>query len=135
MSCASREENLKKAESLIRIAASRGAQIILLQEHFHHHYLGYDTTESNFELAESSSHSSLLRVMSTLAKELEVVLPISFFEKCNNSYYSSVAVIDADGRVLGLYRKTHIASTYVQRNTWGIPFFLPNQSNSPPRID
>jgi len=109
MSCTHPDENIKKAESLVRIAASRGAQIILLQELFQHAYFPMELNSSNFQLAETLDNCAIVRGMQALAKELRVVLPISFFERYKNSYYNSVAVIDADGTVLGVVRKAHIS--------------------------
>jgi N-carbamoylputrescine amidase len=108
MSCGSPEENIKKAESLVRIAASRGAQIILLQELFQHTYFPIELSAGNFTLAHTLEESPIVQGMTLLAKELRVVIPISFFERYKNSYYNSVAVIDADGTILGVVRKYHI---------------------------
>ncbi|KDO18823.1 hypothetical protein SPRG_15874 [Saprolegnia parasitica CBS 223.65] len=109
MSCRNQDENIKKAESLVRIAHGRGAQIVLLQELFQHTYFPMDLSSQNFQLAETLEGSGIVRGMQVLAKELRVVLPISFFERYQNSYYNSVAVIDADGSVLGVVRKAHIS--------------------------
>ncbi|DBA03796.1 TPA: hypothetical protein N0F65_005686, partial [Lagenidium giganteum] len=108
MSCGNPEENIKKAESLVRIASSRGAQIILLQELFQFTYFPIELNASNFQLATSLEESALVQGLALLAKELRVVIPISFFERYRNSYYNSIAVIDADGAVLGVVRKMHI---------------------------
>ncbi|MET3289218.1 UNVERIFIED_CONTAM: N-carbamoylputrescine amidase [Brevibacillus sp. OAP136] len=109
MSCsANQEENILKAEKLVREAAGKGANVILLQELFENLYFCQSYDNRNFELAhEAKDHPTLSR-MSELAKELGVVLPISFFEKSNNVFFNSVMVIDADGTQLGVYRKTHI---------------------------
>lgn len=111
MSCVSIHDNNKKAESLVRIAASRGAQVILLQHMFQHSHFLHEAAEEHFQLAEEVESSLLLRRMSAIAKELKVVLPISFFEKQKNNYYSSMAMIDADGSILGVYRQSHLTST------------------------
>ncbi|KAE9029524.1 hypothetical protein PF005_g1566 [Phytophthora fragariae] len=108
MSCGNPEENIKKAESLVRIASSRGAQVILLQELFQFSYFPIELNAGNFQLATTLEESALVQGMALLAKELHVVIPISFFERRNNSYYNSCAVIDADGTVLGVARKMHI---------------------------
>jgi N-carbamoylputrescine amidase len=100
--------NLDKAESLIRRAAQQGAQIILLQELFETPYFCKDQKEEYFALAKPVQDNPLLARFSALAAALNVVLPISFFERANNAYYNSVMIIDADGRQLGRYRKTHI---------------------------
>ena len=101
-------ENVDKAESLIRDASSKGAQIILIQELFESQYFCMDQKEELFDLSKPFENHPTIDRMSKLAKELKVVLPISFFEKANRAYYNSVAVIDTDGKVLGKYRKSHI---------------------------
>ena len=100
--------NLDQAESLIRRAAEQGAQIILLQELFETPYFCQDQKEEYLALAKPAADNLLLTRFSALANDLKVVLPISFFERANNAYYNSVMIIDADGRQLGIYRKTHI---------------------------
>ena len=102
------ETNVKKAETIVREAAAKGANIILLQELFSGPYFCKVENFSYFSLAQSADDSDLINRFSSLAKELGVVLPISFFERANQAYFNSVAMIDADGTVLGIYRKTHI---------------------------
>lgn len=102
------EANANKAEELVRQAAAQGAQIILLQELFQSLYFCQEQSPKYHEWAQEESESDLLRRFSSLAKELQVVLPISFFEKANNAYYNSIVIFDADGSSLGKYRKTHI---------------------------
>ena len=100
--------NVAKAETMVRRAAGDGAQIILLQELFETPYFCKDQKKELFELARPvESHPTLAR-LGKVAAELSVVLPVSFFERANNAYYNSLMVIDADGRQLGLYRKSHI---------------------------
>jgi len=101
-------ENVDRAETLIRDAASKDAQIILIQELFESQYFCMDQKEELFELSKPFENHPTIERMSKLAKELKVVLPISFFEKANRAYYNSVAVVDADGKILGKYRKSHI---------------------------
>jgi N-carbamoylputrescine amidase len=109
MVCAAdREENLRNAENLIRKAAGRGANIILLQELFETRYFAQIVDYGFLDLATPEEENETLRRMSALAKELEVVLPVSFYELAGNCRFNSVVVIDADGRRLGKYRKTHI---------------------------
>jgi N-carbamoylputrescine amidase len=109
MACTSdKEENLSKAENLVREAAARGAHIILLQELFENLYFCQVENPEFFNLASEMEDSATLAHFAALAKQLAVVLPISFFEKKNKAHYNSVAVIDADGSILGIYRKTHI---------------------------
>ncbi|MCP5328643.1 MAG: N-carbamoylputrescine amidase [Sinobacteraceae bacterium] len=102
------ERNLDQAESLVRAAAARGAQIILLQELFETPYFCIEQDVRHLRLASSLDANLAVRRFCPIARELGVVLPISFFEKANNAYFNSVAVIDADGAVLGVYRKAHI---------------------------
>ncbi|CAK4143843.1 unnamed protein product [Aphanomyces euteiches] len=109
MRCGNPETNITKAENLVRIAHQQGAQIVLLQELFQHTYFPMELSSQNFQLAETLETSGIIRGMQALAKELRVVLPISFFERYKNSYYNSVAVIDADGAILGVARKAHIS--------------------------
>ena len=82
--------------------------IILLQELFQTPYFCIQYDEEIFKLAQTFENNSLINEMSEVAKKHKVVLPISFFEKDNNAYFNSIAVIDADGTVLGKYRKSHI---------------------------
>jgi N-carbamoylputrescine amidase len=100
--------NLDNAERLVRTAAAQGAGLVLLQELFATPYFCIEQDPAHLELAETATDSKLLQRFSGLARELGVVLPVSFFERGNNAYFNSVAIIDADGRNLGLYRKTHI---------------------------
>jgi N-carbamoylputrescine amidase len=102
------DENIRKAERLVREAASKGAQIILLQELFETPYFCQKEICDYFSYAQEVENNKAVRYFQKVAAELEVVLPISFFERRNNARYNSIAVIDADGRVLGVYRKTHI---------------------------
>ena len=101
-------ENIDKAESIIIIAAGMGAQIILIQELFESTYFCMDQKDELFGLAKPFENNPTLEKMSKLASELKVVLPVSFFEKANRAHYNAIAVINADGNILGKYRKSHI---------------------------
>ena len=103
-----KDTNIARAEEQVRAAASKGAQVILLQELFETPYFCKDLDSKYFDFAHETNSSELLKKFSTLAKELDVVLPISSFERANNSFFNSIAIIDADGKVLGVYRKSHI---------------------------
>ncbi len=103
-----RDANVERAEALVRQAAADGADVVLLQELFQTPYFCKDEKADHFALAQAFEGSPLIARMSRLAAELGVVLPVSFFERCNTVYFNSLAMIDADGRVLGLYRKSHI---------------------------
>ena len=109
MSCSwNQEENFKKAEKLVRNAAKEGAQIILLQELFSAPYFCQVENYEYFKLATTLEENPAVLYFQKIAKELKVVLPISYFEKGINVFYNSIAIIDADGTILGNYRKTHI---------------------------
>ncbi|UCD58983.1 MAG: N-carbamoylputrescine amidase [Candidatus Hydrogenedentota bacterium] len=112
MTCSwDRDENIKKAEGLVREAASKGARIILIQELFETPYFCQQEKVEFFDLATPLEENPAVNHFKPIAKELEVVLPIPFFEKENNNFFNTVAVIDADGEVMGKYRKTHIPDT------------------------
>jgi len=109
MTCSwDREANVAGAEALVREAAGQGAQIVLIQELFETPYFCCDQKQEHFALAAPAEGNPLLARMAKLARELEVVLPVSFFEQANNANYNSIAIIDADGENLGIYRKSHI---------------------------
>ena len=102
------DKNVSNAEKLVRQAPSEGAQIILIQELFESQYFCMDQKEELFELSKPFENHPTIKKFSELAKELKVVLPVSFFEKANRAHYNSVAIVDADGSILGKYRKSHI---------------------------
>ena len=109
MSCSwDREENLKKAEKLVRQAAAEGANIILLQELFETPYFPQMQSFDYMEMCTTPDENPAVQRFREVAKELEVVLPISFYEKAGNTGFNTLAIIDADGEILGFYRKTHI---------------------------
>ena len=109
MSCSwELENNLSKAKNIIYEAAKKGANIILLQELFQTPYFCIQYDEKIFRLAQPYENNKIINEMAEIAKKLNVVLPISFFEKENNAYYNTIAVIDSDGKILGKYRKSHI---------------------------
>lgn len=101
--------NIEKACNMVRECAKNGANIVLLQELFMTPYFCQKEKYEYFDLAiENIYESDFYLTFSNLAKELNVVIPLSFFEKSGVAYYNSLVVIDADGSSLGLYRKTHI---------------------------
>lgn len=109
MACsADHAENIANAERLVRQAAQHGAQIILLQELFETPYFCKDLDDKYFTWAKPLYDNTMLHHFANLAKELQVVLPISFFEQANQTFFNSIAIFDADGQLLGIYRKTHI---------------------------
>ncbi len=103
----SRETNVERVVSHIRDAASRGAQVILPPELFEGPYFPQEEREEFFDWAQGVSNPTCDRLRA-IARELEVVIPYSFFECEGAAYYNSLALIDADGAVLGVYRKSHI---------------------------
>ena len=102
------EENILKATNLIKTAAEKGANIILLQDLFQTPYFCIQYDEKIFRMAKEFENNEIIKEMAEIAKKLNVVLPISFFEKDNNVYFNSIAVINSDGKILGKYRKSHI---------------------------
>ena len=103
-----RQANLAQAERLVREAAAKGAQIILIQELFETPYFCQKPNPDYLKLATRVEDNPAIRHFQALARELEVVLPISFFELAGRARFNSVAIIDADGSNLGIYRKSHI---------------------------
>jgi N-carbamoylputrescine amidase len=102
------DQNLGAIEDLVREAAARGAQIILPPELFGGEYFCRTEEPRFFAWAEPFEGSPTIQRFARIAEELSVVIPISFFERDGQHYYNSLAVADADGRVLGRYRKSHI---------------------------
>jgi N-carbamoylputrescine amidase len=103
-----REANVARAERLVRDAAQRGAQVVLIQELFETPYFCKDHRAEYFELARPIEGHPAVEHFRAVARELGVVLPVSVFERANNAYFNSVVMVDADGGVLGSYRKSHI---------------------------
>ena len=109
MACSwDRDVNVERAEKLVREAAAQGANVILLQELFETPYFLQDHIARHLELAMPLDVHPAVEHFRNVARELGVVLPISVFERANNAFYNSIAVVDADGSVLGSYRKSHI---------------------------
>ena len=103
-----RVANLATAERTVREAARQGANIILIQELFETPYFCIEQDSRHLRVATTVAENRAIRHFAPIARELGVVLPISFFEKANNSYFNSIAILDADGTNLGVYRKAHI---------------------------
>jgi N-carbamoylputrescine amidase len=97
-----------RVTELVREAAGQGAQIILPSELFEGHYFCRGQREADFARARSAENHPTLRHFQQLAAELGVVIPVSFYEQAGPEHYNSIAVFDADGRHLGIYRKSHI---------------------------
>jgi N-carbamoylputrescine amidase len=103
-----RAANVAKAKELVRVAAAQGANVVLIQELFETPYFCQDQLADHFKLAAPFEGNVLIAEMAELARDLGVVLPVSFFERAGYAHFNSLAMVDADGRVLGLYRKSHI---------------------------
>ena len=103
-----RQQNMDRAEALVRQAARDGAQVILLQELFETPYFCIEQDSRHPRLATTLAENPAVERMRAVARELQVVLPVSFFERAGNAYFNSIAIVDADGVVLGIYRKAHI---------------------------
>lgn len=102
------EENIAKADKMVQEAAAKGAKLILLPELFERRYFCQIEDYARFDYAEDAENSKTLSHFSALAKKLNVVLPVSFFEKKNAAYFNSIAIFDTDGSAKGIYRKSHI---------------------------
>lgn len=119
------KENIEKADKMVRQAASKGAQIILLSELFERQYFCQERRYDYYEFASSLEKNEAVNHFVKVAKELSVVLPISFYEKDGNVLYNTVAVIDADGTILGIYRKTHIPDDHYYQEKF---YFTPGNT-------
>ncbi|WP_313322528.1 N-carbamoylputrescine amidase [Stutzerimonas nitrititolerans] len=109
MACSwDRQANIAKAEKLVREAAAKGAQVILIQELFETPYFCQKPNPEYLQLATGVEENPAIQHFQKIAKELAVVLPISFFELAGRARFNSIAIIDADGTLLGVYRKSHI---------------------------
>ena len=102
------DENIANAERLVRQAAEKGAQFILIQELFETPYFCIEQHFKHLKLASTLEDSRAVRHLCALAKSLQVVLPVSWFERAGNVTFNSLAMVDADGSILGTYRKSHI---------------------------
>ena len=119
------QENLEKAEKKIREAATEGANIILLPELFEREYFCQQRRYDFYHYAKPAEENEAVQMGVRLAKELGVVLPISFYEKEVNNLYNSIACIDADGTILGIYRKTHIPDDHYYQEKF---YFTPGDT-------
>lgn len=126
MNCiGTREENLQKAEALVRKAAGEGANIILLPELFEREYFCQQRRYDFYPFAESVEKNQAVVRFQQVARELSVVLPVCFYERDGNVLYNSVAVLDADGTLLGVYRKTHIPDDHYYQEKF---YFTPGNT-------
>ena len=102
------EENIAKVDSFVKKAAEDGVKMLLIPELFQRHYFCQKENYDYFDFAEEADNSKTIKYFQEIAKKYQIVLPISFFEKAGVVYFNSLAMIDADGTVLGIYRKSHI---------------------------
>lgn len=123
--CSDINKNIEKAEKMVREAAQKGANVILLPELFENLYFCQERRYEYYDLAQSLEENKAVNKFKAVAKELGVVLPISFYEKDINVLYNSIAVIDADGKVLGVYRKTHIPDDHFYQEKF---YFTPGDT-------
>ena len=121
----SSDKNISKAEKMVKKAADMGANIVLLPELFENTYFCQERKYESYKLAVPVSENAAVHAMSALAKELHVVIPVSFYEKDGNSLFNSVAMIDADGSVMGVYRKTHIPDDHFYQEKF---YFTPGDT-------
>ena len=119
------KKNLQKAEQMIRKAAAEGANIILLPELFEREYFCQQRRYDFYSYARTVEESEAVAMGVRLAKELGVVLPISFYERDVNNLYNSIACIDGDGTILGVYGKTHIPDDHYYQEKF---YFTPGDT-------
>ncbi|WP_028128400.1 N-carbamoylputrescine amidase [Selenomonas sp. AE3005] len=122
---ASVRENIDKADKLVREAAGRGAQIILLPELFERPYFCQERQYDFYDYATAVADNPAVRHFQPIAKELAVAMPISFYEKDGTRLFNSIAMLDADGSVLGVYRKTHIPDDHYYQEKF---YFTPGNT-------
>ena len=119
------EKSVEKAEKLVRKAVAEGANVILLPELFENWYFCQERRYDSYKLALPLEENPAVRRFRAVAKELSVALPISFYEQDGNVLYNSVAMIDADGSVMGVYRKTHIPDDHFYQEKF---YFTPGDT-------
>ncbi|MBQ1172826.1 MAG: N-carbamoylputrescine amidase [Lachnospiraceae bacterium] len=119
------KQNIEKADQMVREAAKQGAQIILLPELFERPYFCQERRYEYYSYAKSVNENDAVLHFKNVAQELSVVIPVSFYEKNHNRLYNSLAMIDADGSILGVYRKTHIPDDHFYQEKF---YFSPGDS-------
>ncbi len=123
--CDDINENIANAEKFVRLAAGEGANVILLPELFERPYFCQERRYEYYDYAKTTEENDAVRHFTNIAKELSVVLPISFYERSGNTMFNSVAVLDADGTNLGIYRKTHIPDDHYYQEKF---YFTPGDT-------
>ena len=119
------EENIAHADKMVREAAAKGANVILLPELFERQYFCQERQYEYYAFAETLDENKAVQHFKEVCRELHVVMPISFYEKDGNVLYNSIAMIDADGEVLGVYRKTHIPDDHFYQEKF---YFTPGNT-------
>lgn len=119
------DENIATADKYVREAAKAGANIILIPELFERQYFCQERRYEYYDFAKSVEENDAVNHFQAVAKELSVVIPVSFYEKDGTVLYNSVAVIDADGEILGVYRKTHIPDDHFYQEKF---YFTPGNT-------
>jgi N-carbamoylputrescine amidase len=104
----SRDDNVAKAERLVRQAASAGAKIILIPELFEDEYFCKEHDAAHHQRAMSIDENPTISHFQKIAADLNVVLPLSVYERAGNALFNTVVMVDADGSRMGVYRKSHI---------------------------
>ncbi len=120
----SRENSIEKAEKLVREAASKGANVILLPELFETKYFCQERRYEYYGLAMPLEENPAVKRFREVSRELGAVLPISFYERDVNVFYNTVAIIDS-GEILGIYRKTHIPDDHFYQEKF---YFTPGNT-------
>ena len=116
---------LEEACEKVREAASQGAQIILLPELFENWYFCQEKNYENYHLATTLEENPAVREMQTIARDFKVVIPVSYYERVGETTFNTVAVIDADGTIMGQYRKTHIPDDHFYQEKF---YFTPGNT-------
>ena len=123
--CSQVQENIDKAETMVREAASNGANLILLPELFERPYFCQEKRYDYYDYALPLTENPAVRRFQAVAGELGVVIPVSFYERDVQRLFNSIAMIDADGSILGVYRKTHIPDDHFYQEKF---YFKPGNS-------
>lgn len=123
--CSQVQENIDKAETMVREAASNGANLILLPELFERPYFCQEKRYDYYDYALPLTENPAIRRFQSVAGELGVVIPVSFYERDVQRLFNSIAMIDADGSILGVYRKTHIPDDHFYQEKF---YFTPGDT-------
>lgn len=116
---------LDEAAQKVEEAAALGAQIILLPELFENRYFCQERNYDNYKLATTLEENPAVCTLQAVARDFKVVLPVSYFERVGDTFFNTAAIIDADGTVLGQYRKTHIPDDHFYQEKF---YFTPGDT-------